>query len=31
MYEGIKVAERQIADTNLEDLVKLIVGKGAAL
>jgi simple sugar transport system ATP-binding protein len=26
MYEGTKVAERDIAKTNLEDLVKLIVG-----
>ena len=26
MYEGTKVAERQINDTSLEDLVKLIVG-----
>lgn len=26
MYEGIKVAERNIAATNLEDLVRLIVG-----
>lgn len=26
MYEGTKVAERNIAETNLEDLVKLIVG-----
>ncbi|MGV2105891.1 ATP-binding cassette domain-containing protein [Agrobacterium vitis] len=26
MYEGTKVAERQIGSTNLEDLVKLIVG-----
>jgi simple sugar transport system ATP-binding protein len=26
MYEGTKVAERDIARTNLEDLVKLIVG-----
>ncbi|MEM6711026.1 MAG: ATP-binding cassette domain-containing protein [Pseudomonadota bacterium] len=31
MYEGTKVAERAIADTNLEDLVRLIVGKGEAL
>ena len=29
MYEGTKVAERQIGGTNLEDLVKLIVGEGA--
>ncbi len=28
MYEGTKVAERGIASTNLEDLVKLIVGEG---
>jgi simple sugar transport system ATP-binding protein len=27
MYEGTKVAERQIHDTDLEDLVKLIVGE----
>ncbi|KAA1183831.1 sugar ABC transporter ATP-binding protein [Rhizobium tropici] len=26
MYEGVKVAERDIGKTNLEDLVKLIVG-----
>lgn len=26
MYEGTKVAERQIGDTSLEDLVRLIVG-----
>ncbi len=26
MYEGIKVAERQIGDTNLEEVVQLIVG-----
>lgn len=31
MYEGTKVAERQIGDTSLEDLVKLIVGKGEDL
>lgn len=31
MYEGTKVAERQIENTNLEDLVKLIVGKGEEL
>lgn len=31
MYEGTKVAERDIEGTSLEDLVKLIVGKGAAL
>ncbi len=29
MYEGTKVAERPIRDTSLEDLVTLIVGKGA--
>jgi simple sugar transport system ATP-binding protein len=29
MYEGTKVAERQIGSTNLEDLVRLIVGEGA--
>lgn len=28
MYEGTKVAERDIGSTSLEDLVKLIVGKG---
>ncbi len=28
MYEGTKVAERSIGTTSLEDLVKLIVGKG---
>ena len=28
MYEGTKVAERAIGRTSLEDLVKLIVGKG---
>lgn len=28
MYEGVKVAEREIADTSLEDLVRLIVGEG---
>ncbi len=27
MYEGTKVAERRIADTNLEDLIRLIVGE----
>ena len=26
MYEGLKVAERRIDETNLEDLVGLIVG-----
>lgn len=31
MYEGTKVAERSISDTSLEDLVKLIVGKGEAI
>ena len=30
MYEGTKVAERKIEDTDLQDLVDLIVGKGAA-
>ncbi len=30
MYEGLKVAERRIGDTSLEDLVKLIVGEGHA-
>jgi simple sugar transport system ATP-binding protein len=29
MYEGTKVAERNISETGLEDLVKLIVGEGA--
>ena len=29
MYEGIKVAERKIQDTSLEDLVRLIVGEHA--
>ena len=28
MYEGFKVAERSIAETDLTDLVSLIVGKG---
>lgn len=28
MYEGLKVAERNIAETDLTDLVSLIVGKG---
>lgn len=28
MYEGTKVAERMIGDTNLQELVDLIVGKG---
>lgn len=31
MYEGTKVAERAIGSTSLEDLVKLIVGKGEAI
>jgi len=31
MYEGTKVAERRIEETDLEDLVKLIVGKGEEL
>ncbi len=30
MYEGTKVAERNIGDTNLQELVDLIVGKGGA-
>jgi simple sugar transport system ATP-binding protein len=29
MYEGVKVAERRMGDTNLEDIVRLIVGEGA--
>jgi simple sugar transport system ATP-binding protein len=29
MYEGVKVAERRIDDTNLEDIVRLIVGEEA--
>lgn len=29
MYEGLKVAERRIQETNLEDLVRLIVGEHA--
>ena len=29
MYEGIKVAERRIGETDLEDLVGLIVGEKA--
>ena len=29
MYEGTKVAERKIGETNLQELVDLIVGKGA--
>jgi simple sugar transport system ATP-binding protein len=28
MYEGIKVAERSIEETSLEDIVRLIVGEG---
>ncbi len=28
MYEGTKVAERRTGETNLEELVDLIVGKG---
>ena len=28
MYEGIKVAERAIQETSLEDIVRLIVGEG---
>lgn len=31
MYEGTKVAERAIDKTSLEDLVRLIVGKGEAV
>ena len=27
MYEGVKVAERAIQETNLEDIVRLIVGE----
>ena len=30
MYEGRKVAERRIGETNLEDLVRLIVGERLA-
>jgi simple sugar transport system ATP-binding protein len=30
MYEGLKVAERRIGETSLEDLVSLIVGSGGA-
>jgi simple sugar transport system ATP-binding protein len=30
MYEGLKVAERAIGETDLEDLVQLIVGEKAA-
>jgi simple sugar transport system ATP-binding protein len=29
MYEGVKVAERRIGETDLEDLVGLIVGEKA--
>jgi simple sugar transport system ATP-binding protein len=29
MNEGTKVAERRIGETNLQELVDLIVGKGA--
>ena len=29
MYEGVKVAERRMADTNLEEIVRLIVGEDA--
>jgi simple sugar transport system ATP-binding protein len=29
MYEGVKVAERRIAETNLEEIVRLIVGEVA--
>ncbi len=29
MYEGTKVAERRIGETDLQDLVRLIVGEGA--
>jgi simple sugar transport system ATP-binding protein len=28
MYEGLKVAERRIGETNLEELIRLIVGEG---
>ncbi len=28
MYEGVKVAERAIQETSLEDIVRLIVGEG---
>lgn len=31
MYEGTKVAERQIANTDLTEIVKLIVGEGHAV
>jgi simple sugar transport system ATP-binding protein len=27
MYEGTKIAERQLEETSLEDLVQLIVGR----
>jgi simple sugar transport system ATP-binding protein len=27
MYEGTKVAERKIAETDLQDLIRLIVGE----
>jgi hypothetical protein len=27
MYEGTKVAERSITETNLEELIRLIVGE----
>ena len=30
MYEGLKVAERRVGETSLEDLVSLIVGSGGA-
>jgi simple sugar transport system ATP-binding protein len=29
MYEGVKVAERRMAETNLEEIVRLIVGEDA--
>jgi simple sugar transport system ATP-binding protein len=29
MYEGVKVAERRMGETNLEEIVRLIVGEGA--
>jgi hypothetical protein len=29
MYEGVKVAERSIQETSLEDIVRLIVGEEA--
>jgi simple sugar transport system ATP-binding protein len=28
MYEGVKVAERRMGETNLEEIVRLIVGEG---